>query len=284
MKTVVCLNNKGGVGKTATVTTVAHMLSARHGKRVLVVDMDPQGNASSLYGETDFVALIKARRNHEVIPELYSVGDILIDGEIKPCEIIRKTKFQRLDLLPSTPNLSAIEEKLKADIKSPQQFRLKSWLDKVENDYDYCLIDCGPSLSILNINALVAADEVYIPTLTDNGSLYGIELTISELIREVQKYASGLKIGGIFFTKYKGNYNISKFATEMLGKVYSDMLLPITIRESVVVSECTYCHRPLLDYDPHERSKATRDYLQLTDYIASANKKQFLKGLKKGSL
>lgn len=280
MKTIVCLNNKGGVGKTATVTTVAHILATVYGKKVLVVDMDPQGNASSLYGKTDFVALIKARRNHEILPELYSVGDILIQETILPEEVIRHTKFENLDLLASTPNLSAIEEKLKADIKRPQQFRLKSWLEQVEDTYEYCLIDCGPSLSILNINALVAADEVYIPTLTDNGSLYGIELTISELIREVQKYAVQLKIGGIFFTKYKGNYNISKFATEMLGKVYDTLLLPITISESVAVSECTYAHQPLLDYDPNKKSKATKDYLLLTEYIVATNKKEFLEKLK----
>ncbi len=278
MKTIVCLNNKGGVGKTATVTTVAHMLATVHNKRVLVIDMDPQGNTSNLYGTTDFIALIKARMNKLDLPELHSVGDLLINDELDPKEVIRNTNYVNLDLLPSYPTLAAIEEKLKADIKRPQQFRLFGQLQKIADQYDYCLIDCAPSLSILNINALVAADEVYIPTLADDGSLFGIELTISELIAEVQRYTPNLKVGGIFFTRCKANYNVSKYARELLENVYADMMLPISINENVAVADCSHHHMPLLAYDPHKKAKATRDYLALTDYIMAPNKKAFLKG------
>lgn len=277
MKTIVCLNNKGGVGKTATVTTVAHMLATVYQKKVLVVDMDAQGNTSNLFGTTDFIALIKARINNTPSTNLCSIGDLLVETDMDPHRAIKCTDYDNLDLIPSYPTLAAVEEKLKADIKTPQQFRLDNQLAKLDTEYDFCLIDCGPSLSILNVNALVAADEVYIPTLADNGSLFGIELTITELIKEVQRYARNLKVGGIFFTKYKQNYNVSKFAKELLDTVYADMMLPITINENTVVSECSHNHMPLLAYDPKMKAKATRDYLSLTGYMAAASKKKYLK-------
>lgn len=277
MKTIVCLNNKGGVGKTTTITTVAHMLATVHKKRVLVVDMDAQGNTSNLFGTTDFIALIKARMNRISVPELYSVGDLLINADMDPHLVIKRTNYENLDLIPSYPTLAAIEENLKADIKTPQQFRLVNHLNKLKEEYDFCLVDCAPSLSILNVNALVAADEVYIPTLADDGSLFGIELTITELIKEVQKYAMNLKVGGIFFTKYKPNYKVTKFAKELLGAVYTDVFLPISISENTAVSECSHKHMPLLAYDPKMKARATRDYLALTGYISSNCKKSYLK-------
>ncbi|SDG29057.1 ParA family protein [Marvinbryantia formatexigens] len=269
MKTIVFLNNKGGVGKTASVTTIAHMLAARHGMRVLVADIDPQGNASNLFGTTDFIQLIKARREDVRRKETYHIGDLLVSTELDPREVIRKTAYDGLWLLPSYPTLAAIEEKLKADIRHPQQFRLKEQLDRVRGDYDFCLIDCAPSLSILNINALVAADEVYIPTLTDDGSLFGIELTMTELVDEVKRYAGNLSVGGIFFTKFRSKLGISRYAQELLDAVYSELILPFTINENVAVAECSHKHMPLLAYDPGMKVKATRDYAALTAYIAA---------------
>lgn len=279
MKTIVLLNNKGGVAKTTTVTTVGHILATEYGKKVLVVDLDPQGNTSNLFGTTDFVTLIRARLSKTATEDsgLYHVGDLLIDDELDPHTVIKKTAYENLDLLPSYPTLAAIEEKLKADIKRPQQYRLKAHLDRIKNEYDFCLIDCAPSLSILNVNALVAANEVYIPTLADDGSLFGIELTISELIAEVQRYSMNLKIGGIFFTKYKENYKVSKFAKELLENVYSEWLLPFRIHENVVVSECPYHHMPLLAYDRGMKARATQDYIALAGYMAAKNKKTYLK-------
>lgn len=279
MKTIVCLNNKGGVGKTATVTAVAHMLATVYEKKVLVVDMDPQGNTSNLFGTMDFVTLIKARIGHIDLGNIgqYSVGDLLVDAALDPGKVIKNTAYERLDLIPSYPTLAAIEETLKADIKRPQQFRLSGQLEKIAGDYDYCLIDCGPSLSILNVNALVAADEVYIPTLPDDGSLFGIELTVSELVWEIQKYSMRLQVGGIFFTRYRANYNVSKYARELLEQVYTDMFLPFTISESVAVAESSHRHMPLLAYDQSRHAKATRDYLELAGYIASENRKGYLK-------
>ena len=180
MKVLSFLNNKGGVGKTASVSTLSHLLAAEYGKRVLVVDLDPQGNVSNLFGQMDIIALIKARRGEPIETVPYSVGDLLVNTDMDVHTAVKRTNYTNLDIIPSLPTLSAIEEQLKADIKTPQQFRLANHLQKLDSEYDYCLIDCSPSLSILNVNALVASDEVYIPTLADADSLFGIELTKTE--------------------------------------------------------------------------------------------------------
>ncbi len=281
MKVLSFLNNKGGVGKTASVSTLSHLLAAEYGKRVLIVDLDPQGNVSNLFGQMDIIALIKARRGEPVETVPYSVGDLLVNMDMDVHIAVKKTNYTNLDIIPSLPTLSAIEEQLKADIKTPQQFRLANHLQKLEGEYDYCLIDCSPSLSILNVNALVASDEVYIPTLADADSLFGIELTKTELIDEVRKYSPRLKIGGIYFTKYEKRLNVSRYAKEILGIAYERNFLPISINKNSAVQNCTHEHKPLGDYDKGMKLKATRDYHELAGYIASPNRRMYLKALAK---
>lgn len=279
MKVLSFLNNKGGVGKTASVSTLSHLLAAEYGKRVLIVDLDPQGNVSNLFGQMDIIALIKARRGEPVETVPYSVGDLLVNTDMDVHIAVKKTNYMNLDIIPSLPTLSAVEEQLKADIKTPQQFRLANHLQKLDGEYDYCLIDCSPSLSILNVNALVASDEVYIPTLADADSLFGIELTKTELIDEVRKYSPRLKIGGIYFTKYEKRLNVSKYAKEILGIAYERNFLPISINKNSAVQNCTHEHKPLGDYDKGMKLKATRDYHELAGYIAAPNRRMYLKAL-----
>lgn len=279
MKVLSFLNNKGGVGKTASVVNLAHILATVYEKKVLVVDLDPQGNTSNFFNKTDFASLIRAHRMRIQEEKLVSVGELLIDSELDIHKVIRDTDYDYVKILPSYPTLSAIEEKLKADIKTPQQFRLANHLEKVREEYDYCLIDCSPSLSILNINALVASDEVYIPTLVDDGSLFGIELTKTELIDSVKRYSPKLKIGGIFFTRYKSNLNASKYASKLLGVFYEKLILPITIHDNTAVTDCTHNHVPLLVYN--KRCKAAKDYQILAGYIVAPNKKYYLKELQR---
>lgn len=277
MKILSFLNNKGGVGKTASVVNLAHILSTVYDKRVLVIDLDPQGNCSNFFNRTDFTSLIRAHRMGVKEEALASVGDLLIDSEMDVHKVIKDTDYEKIKILPSYPTLSAIEEKLKADIKTPQQFRLVNHLQAVQKEYDYCLIDCSPSLSILNINALVASDEVFIPTLVDDGSLFGIELTKTELIDAVKKYSPKLKIGGIFFTRFRDNLNASKYARELLGIFYEKLILPITIHDNTAVSDCTHNHMALLELN--KRCRAAKDYQMLAGYIVAPNRKIYLKKL-----
>lgn len=115
MKTIIFLNNKGGVGKTASVTTIAHMLAEEFHKKVLLVDLDPQMNASCLYSEIDFVNLFsRIHSGEDVAPDTYSIEDLLLDPELDIHKCIRKTDYENLDIIPSYLTLSEAEERMKA--------------------------------------------------------------------------------------------------------------------------------------------------------------------------
>lgn len=146
MKRIVFFNLKGGVGKSATSTAISHMMAKVFEKRVLLVDIDPQGNSSSIFSETDYFKLLTGQMKQRV-----SIQELLLDSEMDPHEGILKTKYENLDVIPAYLSLAEAEETIKADKVLPQQFKLKTQLDKLDEEYDYCIMDCSPSLSILNI-------------------------------------------------------------------------------------------------------------------------------------
>lgn len=267
MKTMSFLNNKGGIGKTASVTTIAHILATEFKQRVLVVDMDPQGNTSSMYSKIDFLKIFGEIWNRTEQKSEASVEELLLSYEKDVRDCIYPTEYERLDILPSHMTLSEVEERMKADVATPQQSRLAYHLAKVEKDYDYCLIDCGPSIGLLNVNALTASDLVYIPSRCDGGSLIGIALTMN-LIRTVQRYNFKLKLGGCFLTQYSGRKNIEKAVYGLLEEIFPEGgLLPVTIRSSKWIEESTLEQQPLLARDPKKKEKITREYLALTRHI-----------------
>ena len=158
MRTITFINNKGGVGKSSSSVIVAHMLT-QMGKKVLFVDVDPQGNSSSIFSDLDVIDLLANMIQGTETNQEVTVQDLFINSKMDIHEAIRKTRYENLDVIPALLTLAEIEEQLKADIKMPQQFRLKNHFKKIENEYDYCVIDCSPSISILNVNALAAADK-----------------------------------------------------------------------------------------------------------------------------
>lgn len=284
MKTIAIINNKGGVGKTASVTTIAHMLATLHNKRVLVVDLDPQGNTSSRYSEMDFFEIFMAimeRRQGNV--EL-SIEDVLLHPELDIHEAIKKTNYKNLDIIPSHLTLAEVEERLKADITSPQQFKLKSQLEKVADEYDYCLVDCSPSISILNINGLTAASEVYIPLRSDGDSCIGLAIT-RNLVETVAQYNPMLHIGGVFLTQYNNRKKVAKEVYGLLQQIlpiYDIPLLPIQIGMTKYLEENTFEQKPLLEMDSGKhKCSATLSYMKLTEYIIAPNKKMFIKKYEK---
>jgi len=270
MEVISFLNNKGGVGKTASTSTIAHMLATVHNKKVLLIDIDPQGNCSSLYSDTDIVSLLTSLlKNIPASTKEKSVEDLFMDSSLDIHECIKKTKFENLDIIPSLLTLSECEEMLKADIRTPQQFRLKAHLDKIQDEYDYCIIDCSPSISILNINGLVASDRVYVPLKCDAWSAVGMCIA-KNLIKTVQTYNQRLKLAGCFFTQWEGVKNVSKTTHELLTAFVPEMLLPVTIAKSKLIEELSFMQTPLLAYDTAKvKSKVTQDYLALTDYIVN---------------
>lgn len=268
MKVISFLNNKGGVGKTASTATVSHMISAVYNKKVLLIDMDPQGNCSSLFSQINtldlFVNLLNDIPNYS---EEKTVEDLLLDSELDIHKAIKKTEYNNLDIIPALLTLSECEERLKADIRTPQQFRLKAHLDKIADEYDYCLIDCSPSINILNINALVASNEVYIPLKCDAWSATGMCIA-RKLVKTVSSYNNNLKLAGCFFTVWEGQKNVSKTTYDLISSLLSDLVLPVKISKSKLVEELSYTKIPLLIYDNGKtKNKVTQDYLDLTKYI-----------------
>lgn len=275
MKVIAVMNNKGGVGKSATTSNLAHILATEYGKRVLAVDMDPQGNMSSLYDDMDITSIIQGILYGSLEKKQYMVDDLLLDAQMDPHLCIKKTRYSGLDLIPSFLTLSETEERLKADVKVPQQFRLKAHLEKLEGEYDYCLIDCSPSVSILNINVLAASDEIYMPTRCDAGSVLGLAMT-TNLVRTVQSYNPKLKIGGCFFTQWIGRKNVSKVTWELLEDIPLLKLIPIPIGMSKYLEENTYRQLPLLEADVKRESSATQGYLKLAGYILADDRERYL--------
>lgn len=278
MKTIAFLNIKGGVAKTTCVTTIAHMLATIYGKKVLVIDLDAQSNSTSTFCTEDadfedkFVRLLEGN--------LYtmenSISNLLVEKNLDIHDCIRKTRYENLDILPADLQLTVVEEQIKADVSSPQQFRLKKHLDKIKDEYDFCLMDCSPSVSLINVNGLAAADEVYIPIRTDAYSLEGLAFA-KNLVDTVSDYNPKLKFAGCFFVAWE-NYNCPKWLDELLDKYLPNSRLPIRIAKSILLSENTVLREPLYELDHGKnKSKATQAYLKLTEYILADDKEAFLK-------
>jgi chromosome partitioning protein len=254
------------------------MLATVYGKKVLIVDMDPQHNTSARFSSHEWANIVLSIYNGEDLDEgEKSVEDLLLDRNLDPHVAIKKTDYENMDIIPAYLTLSFCEDLMKADVKSPQQFQLKNQLKKLDEEYDYCLIDCSPSINILNVNALVASDEVYLPVRTDGDSVIGMSISLN-LVKQVQEYNSDLKIGGVFLTQCIWQEGVAKATYEFLKQLLpSDMLIPIQIGNSKFLKENSFMQIPLLIADNGKRkSMATQAYLLLTEYIMAPNKKEFV--------
>lgn len=266
MKTIIFLNNKGGVGKTASVTTIAHMMAEKYNKKVLIIDLDPQMNSTMMFSEIDFAQIFNDICRGVNVGKK-GVERLLLDKNVDIHECIVKTNYKNLDIIPSCLTLSGTEDLMKSDVASPQQFKLKRHLNAVKDEYDYCIIDTSPSLSLINMNGLAAADELYIPLKCDGGSLLGVGL-VTSIYETVAEYNVNLKIGGIFFTQWNERKNVSKVVYQILNKKFGKYMLPISIGTSKNMEESTLAQTPLWDYDNKKsKCKVTEDYIELTEYI-----------------
>lgn len=267
MRTITFINNKGGVGKSSSSVIVAHMLT-QMGKKVLFVDVDPQGNSSSIFSDLDVIDLLANMIQGTETNQEVTVQDLFINSKMDIHEAIRKTRYENLDVIPALLTLAEIEEQLKADIKMPQQFRLKNHFKKIENEYDYYVIDCSPSISILNVNALAAADEVYLPVRCDGWSAVGVVVS-KRLIDTVSEYNPALKIGGYFFTHFNARKKISKEILTLLNVILPEYFIPVTIPQSKDIEEMSVTGIPIGELDKNRKRKITQNYWELTKYIAS---------------
>ena len=247
---IVFANQKGGVGKTTSAVNVAAAIGFR-GKKVLLVDLDPQGNTSSGVGIN--------KKNMKL-----STYDVLI-GRCSAESCIVETDYKNLSIMPSNISLAGAEFDLTKPEIEDRYHRLKNALMLVRDSYDYILIDCPPSLGILTINALTAADGVIVPMQCEFYSLEGLSQLMLSIKTCKRLYNPKLELIGILITMYNGRLNLSMQVMDELKKYYAGKLFRTTILRNVRLSEAPSYGMPIIYYDKH--CKGSEAYLAVSDEI-----------------
>lgn len=247
-------NQKGGVGKTTTSVNLGACL-AEQGQHVLLIDIDPQGNATSGTG------ISKATIEQDVY-------HVLID-ETPIKDVIMKTVHDGLDIVPTTIQLSGAEIELTSMMA--RETRLKDAIDSVKDTYDYVLIDCPPSLGLLTINAFTASDSILIPVQSEYYALEGLSQLLNT-IKLVQKHFNpALKIEGVLMTMFDARTNLGQQVNAEVKKFFGDQVYDTIIPRNVRLSEAPSHGLPIIDYDP--KSKGAEVYHQLAKEVLAAHGK-----------
>ena len=247
-KVMAIINQKGGVGKSTTAINLSAALGEM-GKQVLLVDLDPQGNCSSGLG------IEKSRVEHCVYDVL--LNDVPVEDVIIPdvCE--------GLDVIPATINLAGAEVELVAEMA--RENRLRDSVGSLRGKYDYVFIDCPPSLGLLTVNALVAADKLLIPIQCEFYALEGVTKLLDSMKRVKTRLNPSLDIFGVLLTMYDGRTTLSKQVVEEVrnyfGKIVFDTLIPRTVK----LSEAPSFGQPITQYDPS--GKGAQSYVDLAKEV-----------------
>ncbi len=246
-------NRKGGVGKTTTTVNVATAMAAA-GKKVLVIDLDPQSNASTSLGIDKHGDMVSS---YEVI-----IGE----RELKEAVIL--TEIPDFSLVPATPDLAGAEVEL---IDKPRrEFALKDALSKSGLDYDYILIDCPPSLSLVTINALVAADAVIVPLQCEYLALEGITDLIGNINQIKRRFNPKLELQGVVLTMYDGRNNLTQMVEEDVRSFFGNKVYQTVIPRNVRVSEAPSHGKPVLLYD--FKCSGSQAYISLAGEVLKREK------------
>ena len=246
-KVIAIVNHKGGVGKTTTTANLGAAL-ARSGARVLCIDIDSQQNLTSSLMNEEEVSM--------------SITDSLGNGAALP--IIGVS--ERLHLCPSDINLAGVE----IDLINRQRNVLKSMLAPVLPKYDYIFIDCPPSLGALTVNALVAADEIYLPLTGEALPLRGI-VSLENIVLKAQRINQTLSISGVIIQRFN-NRRINNAVLDAIRAKYGYRLFNTKVRECIALAEAPAAHCSIFDYDPD--SNGAKDYTALAEEVIERNRKQ----------
>lgn len=247
-KIIAIANQKGGVGKTTTSINLSACL-AEKGKKVLVIDTDPQGNTSSGFGID----------KNNIENSIYE----LILGECSIGDCIVKDVIENVSVIPANVNLAAAEIELIGVEK--KEYILKNEVDYIKDDYDFIMIDCPPSLNMLTINAMTTADSVLVPIQCEYYALEGLSQLIHTINLVKERLNPALNMEGVVFTMYDSRTNLSNQVVENVKENLNQRIYNTVIPRNIRLAEAPSFGMPINKYDP--KSSGTEAYLKLADEI-----------------
>ena len=246
-KAIAIFNQKGGVGKTTTNINLGACLAVK-GKKVLILDIDPQGNTTSGIG-------IKKKTLD------YTVYDLLIDSDFDTRDAILHTAIDGLDIIPASVDLAGAEIEL-VQIDGREK-RLKNAIDKVRDSYDYIFIDCPPSLGLLTINSLTAVESVLIPLQCEFYALEGVSQLMNTIDLVKKGLNPGLEIEGVILSMFDGRTNLSAQVVQEVKRYFGDKVYSTVIPRNIRLAEAPGYGMAITQYDP--KSKGGEAYYEFAD-------------------
>ncbi|MBQ9993485.1 MAG: ParA family protein [Clostridia bacterium] len=252
-KIIAIANQKGGVGKTTTAVNLVSALGERK-KKCLIIDMDPQGNATSGLGMTK--------------PALNESSHELLLGKKPAKELVSETAYDNVSIIAASMDLAGAEIEL-VDVQM-REYKLKAALAPIRNDYDYIIIDCPPSLGLITINALSASDTILVPIQCEYFALEGLSHLTNTIARIKRVYNPQLEIEGVLMTMYDNRLNLTHEVAAQVKKYFPRQVFKTVIPRSVRLSEATSYGQPINVFD--KRNKGAQAYDDLAKELIKRNR------------